>query len=114
MSSLMSRRSARPAIAVVGSSNTDMIIKLDRIPRRGETLLGSDLKTAAGGKGANQAVAAARAGAQVAFIARVGTDSLGDRALLGFTADGIDISCVTRDARAPSGAALIFVDRQGA
>lgn len=102
-----------PTIAVVGSSNTDMIIELDRIPRRGETLLGGDLKTAAGGKGANQAVAAARAGAHVAFIARVGADSLGDRALAGFAADGIDISCITRDARAPSGAALILVDRQG-
>jgi ribokinase len=105
---------ASPTIAVVGSSNTDMIIELDRIPRRGETLLGGDLKTAAGGKGANQAVAAARAGARVALIARIGADSLGDRALAGFTADGIDVSCITRDARAPSGAALIFVDRQGA
>lgn len=104
----------RPAIVVIGSSNTDMIIELDTIPRAGETLLGSDLKTAAGGKGANQAIAAARAGAHVAFVARVGADSLGERAIAGFVADGVDVSCVRRDARAPSGAALIFVDRHGA
>ena len=74
---------ATPAIVVVGSSNTDRIIELERIPRPGETLLGSDLNTAAGGKGANQAVAAARAGALVALVARVGADSMRDRALVG-------------------------------
>jgi ribokinase len=59
-------------IVVVGSSNTDMIVKVPRIPRPGETILGGKFSTAAGGKGANQAVAAARAGGDVTFIARVG------------------------------------------
>jgi ribokinase len=100
-------------IVVVGSSNTDMIIKLDRIPRPGETILGGEFVTAAGGKGANQAVAAARAGGQVTFVARVGQDMFGDQALAGFTADGIDVDLVFRDKSAPSGVALIFVAQDG-
>jgi len=94
---------------VIGSSNTDMIIRVARIPRPGETLLGGVFLTASGGKGANQAVAAARAGGRVAFIARVGADDLGDAAVVGLRRDGIDVSCVSRDAKAPSGVALIFV-----
>jgi ribokinase len=100
-------------VVVLGSSNTDMIIRVERIPHAGETLLGGQFLTAAGGKGANQAVAAARAGGRVSLVARVGQDSLGDRALDGLTADGIDISRVYRDKKAASGAALIFVDKQG-
>ncbi len=68
-------------IVVVGSSNTDMILKLDRLPQPGETLLGGEFATAAGGKGANQAVGAARAGGAVTFVARVGDDWLGAQAL---------------------------------
>ncbi len=100
-------------IVVVGSSNTDMIIKLDRIPRPGETILGGEFVTAAGGKGANQAVAAARAGGRVSFIARVGQDVFGDQALAGFLKDRIDVQHVVRDKEAPSGVALIFVARNG-
>jgi ribokinase len=100
-------------IVVVGSSNTDMIIKLDRIPRPGETILGGDFSTAAGGKGANQAVAAARAGGKVTFVARVGDDVFGRQAVQGFVADGIDTSRVLTDSDAPSGVALIFVDGSG-
>jgi ribokinase len=103
----------KPNIVVVGSSNTDMIIKLKRIPRAGETVLGGEFLTAAGGKGANQAVAAARAGGQVSLIARVGRDALGDEAIAGFIGDGIDVSHVTRDPRLASGAALIFVAQNG-
>ena len=88
---------ARKPIVVVGSSNTDMIIKLDRIPRPGETILGGEFVTAAGGKGANQAVAAARAGGRVSFIARVGRDVFGDQAVAGFVKDRIDVR--TRRAR---------------
>jgi ribokinase len=102
-----------PRILVVGSSNTDMIIKLDRIPRPGETILGGELVTAAGGKGANQAVGAARAGGQVTFIARVGQDMFGDQALAGFVKDGINVDYVTRDKTNPSGVALIFVAKDG-
>src|SRR5258708_39091188 len=100
-------------IVVLGSSNTDMIIKLKRIPRPGETVLGGEFLTAAGGKGANQAVAAARAGGQVSLIARVGRDTLGDQAITGFVQDGIDVSHVARDRRSASGAALIFVASNG-
>lgn len=104
---------SQPRIAVVGSSNTDMIVKLDRIPRPGETILGGDFTTAAGGKGANQAVAAARAGGDVTFVARVGRDMFGDQAVAGFVRDGICVDHIGRDAEAPSGVALIFVARDG-
>jgi ribokinase len=100
-------------IAVVGSSNTDFIIKLKRIPKVGETLIGGEFLTAAGGKGANQAIAAARAGGRVALVARVGKDSLGDQAIAGFMEDAIDVTHVTRDSRRASGAALIFVAANG-
>jgi len=100
-------------IVVVGSSNTDMIIKLARIPKPGETVIGGEFSTAAGGKGANQAVAAARAGGRVTFIARVGDDVFGRQAVEGFVADGIDASHVLEDTGSPSGIALIFVDEHG-
>lgn len=100
-------------ILVVGSSNTDMIIKVKRIPKPGETILGGEFAMAAGGKGANQAVGAARAGGAVTFIARLGKDMFGDKALAGFIADGINVDHVVRDRSAPSGVALIFVARNG-
>src|SRR5512147_3146051 len=101
------------SIVVVGSSNTDMIIKLDRIPRPGETILGGEFVTAAGGKGANQAVGAARAGGKVVFVARVGRDLFGEQAVKGFQAEGIDVQNVTADEAAASGVALIFVADDG-
>jgi ribokinase len=100
-------------IVVVGSSNTDMIIQLPRIPRPGETILGGRFSMAAGGKGANQAVAAARAGGRVYLVARVGNDIFGRRALQGFEQDGIDVSHVRSDLQEPSGTALIFVEESG-
>ncbi len=100
-------------IVVVGSSNTDMVIRVNRIPRPGETVLGGTFAMAAGGKGANQAVAAARAGGRVAFVARVGADLFGRQALDGFRKEGVDVAAVTRDRGAASGIALIFVDRAG-
>jgi len=103
----------QPSIVVVGSSNTDMIIQLDRIPKPGETILGGTFTTAAGGKGANQAVGAARAGGRVTLVARVGQDMFGDQALAGFQKDGICVDYVARDRKAPSGVALIFVARDG-
>jgi len=103
----------KPSILVVGSSNTDMIIKVQRIPQPGETILGGEFALAAGGKGANQAVGAARAGGAVTFIARLGRDMFGDQALAGFVADGINVKHVVRDPAAPSGVALIFVARNG-
>ena len=100
-------------ILVLGSSNTDMIIKLKKIPKPGETVIGGKFSTAAGGKGANQAVAAARAGGNVTFIARVGSDIFGDTALKGFKNDGLNVDYVITDSVEPSGVALIFVDENG-
>src|SRR5690242_10427182 len=96
----------KPSVVVVGSSNTDMILKMERIPKPGETIIGGQFATAAGGKGANQAVAAARAGGQVTFIARLGQDMFGDQAIAGFTADRINVDYVVRDPASPSGVAL--------
>jgi ribokinase len=90
-----------------------MIIKLDHIPKPGETILGGEFVTAAGGKGANQAVGAARAGGAVTFVARVGQDMFGERAVAGFVKDGITVDYVLRDKGAPSGVALIFVAKDG-
>jgi len=104
---------AKNSIVVIGSSNTDMIIKLDRIPRPGETILGGAFSMAAGGKGANQAVAAARAGGQVTFVAKVGQDMFGEQAVQGFAQDGIDTRFIMRDKQHPSGVALIFVAKDG-
>jgi ribokinase len=99
-------------IVVVGSSNTDMILKLDRIPKPGETRLGGEFLTAAGGKGANQAVAAARAGGSVTMIARVGRDMFGEEAVAGLLENGVNVQYVQYD-NCPSGVALIFVDENG-
>ena len=100
-------------IVVAGSSNTDMILQMDHIPQPGETILGGQFTMAAGGKGANQAVAAARAGGQVTFLARVGADMFGRQAVEGFRRDGIDVRYVLEDEQAPSGVALIFVAANG-
>lgn len=100
-------------VLVVGSSNTDMVIRVPRIPPPGETVLGGEFQMAAGGKGANQAVAAARAGGRVTFVARVGDDIFGDRALAVFRADGVETRFVARTPGAPSGVALINVDDRG-
>jgi len=100
-------------IVVVGSSNTDMIIKVAKIPRPGETVLGGEFSMAPGGKGANQAVAAARAGGRVTLVARVGDDLFGAQALRNFEADQIDVRFVARDGRAASGVALINVGDDG-
>jgi ribokinase len=105
--------STQPRIVVVGSANTDMVIKAPRIPRPGETVIGGEFVMAAGGKGANQAVAAARLGAQVALVARLGTDVFGDQAVAGYQREGIDTAHVVRDPDAASGVALIFVDARG-
>ncbi len=100
-------------IVVVGSSNTDMIVKVPRIPKPGETIIGGEFSTAAGGKGANQAVTAARAGGSVTFVARVGMDMFGDKALEGFKKDNLNIDYVVKDPHAPSGVAEIFVAEDG-
>lgn len=103
----------KPRIVVVGGSNTDMIVRMPHLPGPGETVMGGTFFTAAGGKGANQAVAAARAGGDVTLIARVGNDYFGRDAVARIAADGIDARFVKTDRRASSGVALIFVDDRG-
>ena len=102
-----------PRIVVVGSSNTDMVIKGQRLPGPGETVKGGTFVMAAGGKGANQAVAAARLGAQVTLVAKVGTDVFGDQAIAGYRKDGIATDFILRDPAGHTGVALILVDDQG-
>jgi ribokinase len=89
-------------LVVVGSSNTDMIIQVPHIPAPGETIMGSEFLTAAGGKGANQAVAAARVGGDVSLVACVGADMFGEQALAGFASDGINTDHCRVDDSAPS------------
>ncbi len=103
----------RPRIVVIGSSNTDLVVKTRQLPRPGETLIGGAFLRAAGGKGANQAVAAARAGADVTLVARVGPDDFGRAALDGFRREGINADFVKVDPNQPSGVALILVDGRG-
>lgn len=100
-------------IIVVGSSNTDMIVKVPRIPAPGETIIGGKFVKAAGGKGANQAVAAARSGGEVIFIANLGNDNFGEEAIEGFKKEGINTDYIFIDDETPSGVALIFVDDEG-
>ena len=99
-------------ILVIGSSNTDMTIKGERLPVPGETVTGGVFYMGPGGKGANQAVAAARLGGDVAFICKVGRDIFGDSALEGYKKEGIDITHAMRSDKA-SGTALILVDDSG-
>lgn len=102
-----------PKIVVVGSSNTDLVVKAPRLPRPGETVLGGGLAVAQGGKGANQAVAAARLGAEVTLVARVGWDSFGRAARASFRREGLRTTYIRCDPQAPTGVALIVVDDQG-
>lgn len=105
---------ARPArIVVVGSANTDMVVRVPTLPRPGETVIGGTFFTAGGGKGANQAVAAARAGGSVELIACLGDDALGDETLAALAADGIAVHGVRRMSGTRSGVALILVDERG-
>jgi ribokinase len=103
----------KPKITVIGSSNTDLVATVPKLPSPGETIMGKDFIVAPGGKGANQAVAIARIGGDVTFIAKVGMDDYGEQAIRNFKNDGINTSFVFRDHNTPSGVALIFVDDNG-
>lgn len=98
-------------ILIVGSSNTDMVIKADHLPAPGETILGGTFLMNPGGKGANAAVAAARLGAAVVFICKTGNDIFGRQSVQLFQEEGIDTSYILSDQNNPSGVALITVDR---
>ena len=100
-------------IIVVGSLNMDLVVRSPRHPLPGETLLGSDFHTFPGGKGANQAVAAARVGGIVAMVGRVGSDDFGVALLQNLAANGVDTVHVRRDEEAATGVALITVAANG-
>jgi ribokinase len=100
-------------IIVIGSSNTDMVIKSKKLPAPGETILGGTFIMNPGGKGANQAVAAARLGGNVTFVTKTGNDMFGSEAINLFNIEKIETRYIIKDKASPSGVALITVDEQG-
>jgi ribokinase len=100
----------KPSIVIVGSSNTDMVIKTNHLPVPGETILGGNFFMNAGGKGANQAVAAQRLGGDTTLICKTGNDIFGSKALELFKQEGINTNYIIADKINPSGVALITVD----
>lgn len=102
-----------PRVCVVGSSNIDLTFRTTRLPRAGETLAGQAFQLGFGGKGANQAVMAARLGAAVTMVTRVGSDVFGEQTVRNYQEHGIDITHVRRDAERPTGVASIVVDEAG-
>ncbi|MBQ2367832.1 MAG: ribokinase [Bacteroidaceae bacterium] len=100
-------------IVVIGSCNTDMVINTERLPQPGETIIGGNFFMNAGGKGANQAVAAARLGGRVSFMAKVGNDHFGSRSIEQYKSEGIEVEHILVDNDNPSGVALIMVDAKG-
>ena len=100
-------------ITVIGSLNIDLVVQAPRMPVPGETIVGQGFHIVPGGKGANQAVAAARLGAQVTMVGRVGNDSFGRMQRQGMETLGIDTDFLITDEEAPTGTALIIVDTQG-
>src|SRR5215211_2006379 len=102
-----------PDIVDVGSLNADLVVRTPRFPQPGETISGEDLKIIPGGKGANQAVAAARQGAAVAMVGRVGNDSFGPELINNLKQNNVDTSHVQIDSQAATGTATIIVDANG-
>ena len=103
----------KPTILVVGSANTDMVIKAEHLPQPGETILGGTFFMNPGGKGANQAVAAARLNGSVIFIGKTGNDIFGRQSIELFEEEGINTKYLVSDSKHPSGVALITVDKNG-
>ena len=108
----MSSGLGRPTVVVLGSINVDLVVQTERVPEAGETIKGGELRTAAGGKGANQAVAAARLGAGVRMVGRVGGDEFGESLLAGLASHGVDVARVAVDADHASGVAVILLDAE--
>jgi ribokinase len=100
-------------VVVAGSSNIDLVVKTERIPARGQTLLGTEFLMVPGGKGANQAVAAAKLGAEVFLVAKLGKDIFAEQSLKSFESAGVKTEYVTQTEQAPSGIASIIVDKDG-
>ncbi len=102
-----------PNVVVIGGSNTDLVVQAPRFPQPGESVIGGMFAKYQGGKGANQAVAAARSGAHTTFIGGVGEDAFGQEALTMLEAEGIDTRFIYRDGKNSTGIALIIVDAKG-
>lgn len=100
-------------IYIIGSSNTDMVIKSNSIPKPGETIIGGDFYSFQGGKGANQAVAASKLGGKVIFICKVGDDSLGNKSIKEYESHGINTEYICVEKGEHTGVALIMVDKEG-
>ena len=100
-------------ILVIGGANTDYVVKAHELPRPGDTVMGDSFQLAPGGKGANQAVAAARLGARTAFVGRLGSDPRGTDLVAAIASEGVDVSRVVRCTEAATGVALIAVDSAG-
>lgn len=100
-------------VCVVGSLNMDLVVKVPRLPQVGETVTGGVFRTFPGGKGANQAVGAARLGASVAVVGRVGADAFGMQLLDALRREGVDVAAIRTDPESPTGVAAIGVDEQG-
>ena len=109
----MTRRAEDLQVVVVGSTNFDMVVKAERLPKEGESMLVSNLRFFPGGKGANQAVAVARLGARTALVGAVGTDIIGDFLLQGLVAEGVDTTCVRRESARATGSAFIMLFPNG-
>jgi ribokinase len=110
---LLFREAGRPKIVVIGSLHMDLTVKTEKIPRIGETVLGRQFKMSPGGKGANQAVAAAKLGADVTLVGRVGADIFGREACKNARVNGIDTKYIVEDKETATGVALIVVDEKG-
>ena len=100
-------------VLVVGSINMDLVVRVPHSPKPGETVLGGDFETFPGGKGANQAVAAARMGGEVTMVGRVGSDNFGDTLIQGLIENNIKTSYVIKDSETPTGIAMIAVAANG-
>ncbi|WP_118182844.1 ribokinase [Paraburkholderia phosphatilytica] len=109
----MSKAAKQGRVVVVGSINTDLVARAPHLPRPGETISGQEFSQVAGGKGANQAVAAARIGAHVAMVGCVGSDANGDQRLRDLEAEGIDCAGIETSESQPTGVALITVSDEG-
>ena len=102
-----------PYVLIIGSSNIDMNIYSERLPKKGETVTGGTFKQFLGGKGANQAVASARSGSKTIFIAKIGQDIFGDNMISQLRGEGINVNYMVRDEVEPSGIAFIMIDENG-
>ena len=109
----MVRRADEVHVVVVGSTNFDMVVKADRLPKEGESMLANNLKFFPGGKGANQAVGVARLGARTTFVGSVGEDMIGEFLIQGLVSNSIDTTHVKRDTERTTGCAFIMLFPNG-